>query len=226
MKIQPYGKYKIVSIAKDGKKHEWNLNITRDKNAWTLANSEVSIGDTIKGFLIIEVYEISEPPAATEDSEQRGNIDAGRKIVNSKNWLKNLELESRNRTYNRKDAADPWFTNISGVYKIKNVDNGNYYLGRSTNVSYRWRSHINDLRENVHHNRLLQEDWWWNSGGYFLTFELIESCEMDINYLIEREQSYLDDHFGDLYCYNLSPYAYGEPGYIEKNKRNRWKKRP
>jgi hypothetical protein len=33
MKIQPLGTYRIVSIATDGKKHEWNLNITPNKNA-------------------------------------------------------------------------------------------------------------------------------------------------------------------------------------------------
>jgi hypothetical protein len=65
---------------------------------------------------------------------------------------------------------------------------------------------------------------WWNSGGYFFKFELIESCGLDIYELVEKEQAYLDDHFGNLDCYNLSPYAYDESWYIEKNKRNRWKK--
>jgi hypothetical protein len=245
MKIEPYGQYRIVSIAQDGKKCEWNLEITPNKKAWKLANSEVCIGDNLKGFLIQEIYEMSEYPLLSElmeksdlnsekievkdesEIERPQNVNkydnAIRKIVNSKHWLTNLEIEYRNRNPRSKVEVDPWFTNKSGIYQIKNKQNGNYYIGRSKNVDYRWRSHINDLIENIHHNHLLQEDWWWNPNGYFFTFEILESC-MDIDELVEVEQEYIDNHFGNSNCYNLSPYAYGEPWYIEMINNKRWNK--
>jgi hypothetical protein len=122
--------------------------------------------------LVKEVYEISEPLEITEHPVQGENIDitdlhsrnqemkdkqqfecydeskhesANKKLVNTKRWLKELELfEFRNRNSIWNDV-DPWFNNISGIYKIKNKVNGNYYIGRSNNVGFRWGSHINEL---------------------------------------------------------------------------------
>jgi hypothetical protein len=243
VKIQPFGTYRIVSIASDGKKHEWNLTIIPNKNAWKLASREVCIGDILNGFLIKEVYEMSEPSvqrenidktdsqARNQDMKESPNVErqsgiAKKKFVNSKRWLKSLEQIEQIERRMRKSTSyniDPWFNNISGIYQIKNSVNGNYYIGRSKNVGSRWRYHIDELRESVHHNYLLQEDWWWNLGEYYFTFELLERCNMDMEELVEREQEYLDDHFCKSNCYNLFPYAYDELWYIEMIKMKRKK---
>lgn len=85
--------------------------------------------------------------------------------------------------------------------------NGNFYIGRSKSVGIRWRTHIKELREGVHHNHLLQEDWWWSMEGKLFTFELLERCDPNKNELVKVEQEYLDIHFGKPYCYNLSDSA-------------------
>jgi hypothetical protein len=254
LKIQPFGTYRIVSIALDGRKHEWNLTIAPNKNSWRLANTEVSVGDNLNGFLIKEVYEISEPPVTSDHPVQRQNSDipvsnlrneemkdnkqlerphhetnhetATKKIVNSKKWLQDIELiecVERGMRNTIGNDIDPSFINVSGIYQIKNKANGNYYIGRSKNVGFRWRNHINELREGVHHNHLLQEDWCWMNGNLNLfSFELLESCDLDMAELVEREQEYLDDHFGKSNCINRDPYAYDEPWYIEMIKRKKY----
>lgn len=223
MKIQPFGKYRIISIATDGKKHEWNLTINPDRKAWTLAHTEVSAGDYIKGFLIKEVYEVFAPVEETEKPVHK-RID--RKIVNSKSWLKVLELESRSRKSTQNSFNDSSFKFESGIYRIKNETNGNFYIGRSWNVGKRWRTHFNELQEGVHHNHLLQEDWWWSLEGKFLTFELLERCDNRLDELVEFEQEYIDEYFGKPNCYNLSPYAHDASCYIkEVNIRKKLKKK-
>lgn len=50
------------------------------------------------------------------------------------------------------------FTN-AGVYEIKCTTNNKVYIGQSTEISKRWKSHIALLNAGEHHNKRLQVDW-------------------------------------------------------------------
>lgn len=43
-----------------------------------------------------------------------------------------------------------------GIYKIYNANEGKYYIGQSTNIENRIRTHINSLKKCKHENRRLQ----------------------------------------------------------------------
>lgn len=45
---------------------------------------------------------------------------------------------------------------VEGIYLIKNAANGKVYVGQSTNLKTRWKSHLHLLRKGAHGNRHLQ----------------------------------------------------------------------
>lgn len=77
---------------------------------------------------------------------------------------------------------------VSGVYKITCLKNGMIYIGSSKNVKTRISNHKYSLRNNLHHNFYLQEDY--NIYGLEnFKFEILKTCE---NNYLELEQKYLD----------------------------------
>jgi group I intron endonuclease len=77
-----------------------------------------------------------------------------------------------------------------GIYKIQScVKPNRIYIGSSTNISTRWRKHINELYFNKHCNSKLQNHY--NKYGIAdLQFSILVEC--DINDILEIEQSFLD----------------------------------
>jgi hypothetical protein len=49
--------------------------------------------------------------------------------------------------------------NISGIYQIRNLLNGNVYIGKATSFYNRWTVHLSELRNNIHFNKHLQNAW-------------------------------------------------------------------
>jgi len=47
---------------------------------------------------------------------------------------------------------------IIGIYKITNTKNNKVYIGESNNIYKRWKEHIDDLNNNKHHSKKLQEE--------------------------------------------------------------------
>ena len=45
------------------------------------------------------------------------------------------------------------------IYKIKNIENGKYYIGSTKNYEGRKKQHILQLKNRNHHNYKLQKDW-------------------------------------------------------------------
>lgn len=90
---------------------------------------------------------------------------------------------------------------ISGIYKIENTVNGNFYIGSAVNLSNRKWHHVSDLRLNRHKNKHLQNAWNKYGEDCFV-FSVVEYCEKDR--IIEREQFYLDTMQPQ---YNISPTA-------------------
>jgi len=93
---------------------------------------------------------------------------------------------------------------ISGIYAIKNSENGKLYIGSSNDITKRFNSHKNKLNKHQHLNKYLQSAWVLSGGGAF-EFYVLEKC--DESELLKREDYYiaahktLDNHYG----YNLIP---------------------
>lgn len=77
----------------------------------------------------------------------------------------------------------------SGIYKIKCLINGKFYVGSSINLQKRKGTHFGDLKENRHSNKYFQNAWN-KYGEDSFEFEVLEECPKTL--LIEREQHYLD----------------------------------
>jgi group I intron endonuclease len=93
---------------------------------------------------------------------------------------------------------------ISGIYKIRNVINGKFYVGSAVGFSHRKSQHFSALNLNEHFNIHLQRSWLKYGQDNFV-FEIIEYCEECD--LIKREQYYLDLYWPLGVLYNISPTA-------------------
>jgi hypothetical protein len=98
-----------------------------------------------------------------------------------------LEIEKENR-------------NKSGVYKINNHVNENFYIGSANIFTRRFSVHLSVLRKGCHHNQHLQNAYKKYGGDNF-SFTILEITKDRL----EREQCYLDLFFDyGLKCYNMS----------------------
>ena len=97
-----------------------------------------------------------------------------------------------------------------GVYKIRNLISGKFYIGSTVSFRNRRDAHFKELRSGVHNNRRLQAAFNKYGENAFV-FEPIEIIDHE-DKLLEREQYYLDTllPFGRS-GYNISKLA-GEPG--------------
>jgi group I intron endonuclease len=80
--------------------------------------------------------------------------------------------------------------NKSGIYKIINTVNGQFYIGSSVNILIRWKRHRSRLNLKKHENVYLQRAWDKHGKAKFV-FEIIEFVS-DNESLLAREQYYLD----------------------------------
>jgi group I intron endonuclease len=65
---------------------------------------------------------------------------------------------------------------ISGVYEIRNTQNGHRYIGGSINLLHRFKEHRNDLRRKIHHSVYLQRAWDKYGEGIFV-FRILLYCD-------------------------------------------------
>lgn len=78
---------------------------------------------------------------------------------------------------------------LCGIYEIVNIVNNKRYIGQSTNINARFRSHKNKLRKNQHRNPYLQNAWN-KYGETNFVFNIIQTCK-DVE-LDELEQKYIE----------------------------------
>jgi len=92
------------------------------------------------------------------------------------------------------------------IYQIKNKENGKIYIGSTKNWNKRKARHIKDLKNESHHNIVLQRAWK-KYGEEAFDFSIIEETEK----VREREQEILDERkpFWDNGGYNISSSASG-----------------
>jgi group I intron endonuclease len=93
---------------------------------------------------------------------------------------------------------------MTGIYKIINKSNGDYYVGSSIDITKRWYQHKTLLRHNRHKNCHLQRAWQKYGTN---TFEFVVVEETALENLIAVEQRYLNAAFLSGKQYNISPMA-------------------
>ena len=86
------------------------------------------------------------------------------------------------------------------IYKIRNVVNGKFYVGSTTNTRERFRNHRKTLRGRRHHCLHLQASWN-KYGEDCFKFEIVEVVDAEER-LWEVENQWLAAHFGKPHCYN------------------------
>ena len=91
------------------------------------------------------------------------------------------------------------------IYKIRNVVNGNYYIGSTVDSRKRFWAHRKDLRLGQHVCVHLQRAWN-KYGEDCFKFEVVEQLDSK-EALFPAEQRWLDEHFGKEYCYNVAAHA-------------------
>jgi len=96
-------------------------------------------------------------------------------------------------------------TKNSGIYLIRNIKNGKFYIGSAVNFKNRWRNHRHKLRLNIHENLHLQRAWN-QCGEQSFKFEIDMECSIDK--LLQVEQVYLDIYVGRPECYNIAKDVY------------------
>ena len=91
-----------------------------------------------------------------------------------------------------------------GVYSIKNLINGKFYIGSSQNIQRRKYYHFSLLKRGCHKNFRLQQAI--NKYGLEnFVFEILEICELPI--LIDKEQEWIDKFWNDGMLYNIAQKA-------------------
>lgn len=93
-------------------------------------------------------------------------------------------------------------TGASGVYRIKNTDNGVSYYGSASSIANRFSQHRRALAKGSHDNSYLQASWDKHGKGSFL-FEPVLICRKED--LLFYEQLFLDKYAGDRKaCFNIA----------------------
>mgnify|MGYP002520912382 CR=1 FL=1 len=90
---------------------------------------------------------------------------------------------------------------LSCVYEIKNIVNGRRYIGSTTNFESRICKHKWMLKNNVHKNKWLQQDYNLYGIDCF-EFNAIKPCKP--SQLLVQEQCYLDRYYWSG-SYNVRP---------------------
>jgi group I intron endonuclease len=107
--------------------------------------------------------------------------------------------------YNRKDPE----LQQGGVYAIRHIESGKFYVGSAYVFAKRWKEHVFHLASGKHHCRYLQNAYN-KYGKNAFCFEIVEVCPTET--CLEVEQKYLDSYRGDPHLYNISPNATGGCG--------------
>ena len=93
----------------------------------------------------------------------------------------------------------------TAVYRILNLASGTYYIGSSTNLYERWRTHRKKLRAGTHPNHRLQSSWIKHGEERF-SFTILAEFE-SVADMEACEESLLIEFVSDPLCCNLSTSA-------------------
>ena len=109
-----------------------------------------------------------------------------------------LHGANRQRPTNRKGVD---VNKVSGIYRIE-LGNGYFYIGSSVDLGKRKNSHKSHLRSSKHRNIKMQRCW---DKYKIFEFTILEECE--IQFLLVREQVYLDKYTNSFKNINIASIA-------------------
>lgn len=75
--------------------------------------------------------------------------------------------------------------NIAFIYAIKNIHNGNMYIGSTVDYKSRWHTHRSALNNGRHHSFILQKAWD-KYGKDAFDFKLLLICSSETRYFYEQ----------------------------------------
>lgn len=78
----------------------------------------------------------------------------------------------------------------SGIYQISCKNSNDFYIGSAKDLNHRWNTHLYCLKNNKHHNIILQRKF--NKYGKD-NFEFKILSKVPVEYLIKLEQWFLDN---------------------------------
>jgi group I intron endonuclease len=94
-------------------------------------------------------------------------------------------------------------SNSSGVYQIRNLNNGRVYIGSAKLFKTRFGHHIKSLEKGTHHNKHLQGAFNLEGTEAFI-FEVLEIVEGEQSDRLLVEQKHLDSLMSNWeQCYNF-----------------------
>lgn len=86
----------------------------------------------------------------------------------------------------------------TGIYTITNLKTEKIYVGESFDIESRWTQHKNDLLNNSHINKLLQNDFNIYGKKYF-KFEIIQKYSTDKPLITQAHLILLESAWIELY---------------------------
>lgn len=99
----------------------------------------------------------------------------------------------------------------AGIYLIRNANTGRVYVGSSRDCGRRFSEHKSRLIRGVHCNAKLQASWNKHGSASFC-FEVIASV-LDVSFIEQLEQQFLDELDCVKSGYNLAPTAGNTAGW-------------
>lgn len=105
---------------------------------------------------------------------------------------------------------------ISGIYVLVNKENGNFYIGSSSNVNNRLKSHKKMIESKNHTNKKIKEDSLVYDESCFFGKKIMD-LPNDVFILREVEQMFIDYFYNESNFYNIHPKARGGALDGEKN---------
>lgn len=117
-------------------------------------------------------------------------------LINKLIWSEYIQ-QKLDRTLKDNDI-----TEVSGIYKITNINNKKCYIGKSTNIKRRIIEHVKGALQissisNQYIHDVMREEGLWN-----FTFEKIHDCAKDD--LSKEEKYYIEFFDSTNYGYNIS----------------------
>ena len=144
--------------------------------------------------------------------EEKNSIGHKKNCVNNSESV-HCDIITETKNDLTKIVSNDTMMRKSGIYKIVNKVNNNYYVGRTSNFHVRWRTHRLKLRENRHDNQHLQNAWNLYGENAF-EFTIVELIDKNIELLKQSEDRYIvkfmdDRKRGINDCYNKSDQSGG-----------------